>query len=151
TDGKNWEEVIETNGAGNSNQIIEYFETDYEPLTGVSYYRLKQTDFNGDFTYSNIIPVRFEENLDTSGSINLFPSPVAIGETVNVEFKGIYESELLVVLRDIKGREFYSKMVVNIENGKLIGIPIEREIPAGIYLITASSENRIYSQKLIVK
>ena len=29
---------------------------------GVSYYRLKQTDFNGDFTYSNIVPVNFENN-----------------------------------------------------------------------------------------
>jgi hypothetical protein len=27
----------------------------------VSYYRLKQIDFNGDFTYSNIVPVRFND------------------------------------------------------------------------------------------
>jgi len=64
----------------------------------------------------------------------LFPSPVSVGETVNVEFKDIFESELLVVLRDIKGREFYSKMVINIEGGKLIGVPIEATIPTGVYL-----------------
>ena len=57
----------------------------------------------------------------------------------------------MVVLFDIKGREFYSKVVVNIENGKLVSIPIEREIPPGMYLITAAYENQIYSQKLIVK
>ncbi|NQX98097.1 MAG: hypothetical protein HRT73_09495, partial [Flavobacteriales bacterium] len=50
-DAKNWEEIVTTNGAGNSNQTIEYFETDYEPLEGVSYYRLKQTDFNGQYEY----------------------------------------------------------------------------------------------------
>lgn len=149
-DAKNWEEIITTNGAGNSNQINEYFEVDYEPLTGISYYRLKQTDFNGQYEYFNIVPVRFEHN-ETIGNMSLFPNPVNIGGIVQVEFKDILETELLIVLRDIKGREFYSKMFVNIENGKLIGIPIDAKIPAGIYLIIATSENQIYSQKLIIK
>jgi len=151
TDAKNWEEAIITTGGGNSNQILEYFETDYAPLSGVSYYRLKQTDFNGDYTYSNIVPVKYDINNEEDGSINLFPSPVSIGGIVNIEFNNISESELLVVLRDIKGREFYSKVLVNIEDGKLIGVPVNREIPSGIYLITATSENQIYSQKLIIK
>lgn len=30
-------------------------------------------------------------------------------------------------------------MAVNIENGKLVGVPIDVKIPAGVYLITASS------------
>ena len=149
-DAKKWEEVAITGGAGNSNQMVEYFEADYDPIVGVSYYRLQQTDFDGKYTYSNIVPVKYVKD-NSGGIINLFPSPVVAGETVNVEFINIFESELLVVLRDIKGREFYSKVIVNIEGGKLIGVPIEREIPAGIYLITATSENQMYSQKLIIK
>jgi hypothetical protein len=150
-DGKDWEEVLVVNGAGNSNQMIEYYDTDYEPLEGISYYRLKQTDFNGDFSFSNIVPVRFEVNNNTGGSISLFPSPINVGETVNIEFKDIFETELLVVLRDIQGKEFYSKLIVNVEDGKLIGVPIGFDIPAGVYLITATSENQMYSQKLIIK
>ena len=150
TDAKEWEEVLVVAGAGNSNQIITYFDSDYEPLSGISYYRLKQTDFNGEFTYSNIVPVRFEVN-STRGTINLFPSPLSAGETLNVELRDIFELELLVVLRDIQGKEYYSKVIVNIEDGKLIGIPIEDKIPTGIYLVTASSENQMYSQKLIIK
>lgn len=149
-DAKNWEEVIVTIGAGNSNQINEYFETDYEPLGGISYYRLKQTDFDGKYAYSNIVPVKFEVN-SLEGKISLFPSPVEAGGVVNIEFEDIFESELLVVLRDIRGQEFYSMVVVDIEDGRLIGVPIDNEIPDGIYLITASSENQIYSQKLIIK
>jgi Concanavalin A-like lectin/glucanases superfamily/Ig-like domain CHU_C associated len=150
SDAKNWEEIITTNGAGNSNQVLEYFETDLEPLEGVSYYRLKQTNFDGQYEYFSIVPVRFESN-NVTGNMSLFPSPVNAGEAVNVEFKGITETELLVVLRDIRGREFYSKMIVNIENGKLVGVPIDLKIPAGVYLITASSENQIYSKKLVIK
>jgi hypothetical protein len=151
-DAKNWEEILTISGAGNSNQTQDYFEVDYEPLTGLSYYRLKQTDYNGKFEYFNIVPVKFEEEVSSeNGTINLFPSPVRAGETVNIEFKDIYEEELLIVMRDIKGREFYSKMIMNIEDGKLIGVPIDSSIPSGVYLITAASENQLYSQKLIVK
>jgi len=149
-DGNAWEEVLMTLGAGNSNQLIEYYEVDYDPINGISYYRLKQTDFDGKYSYSNIVPVKYELN-SGNGTLNLFPNPVKIGETVSLEFKNIYESDLLVVLRDLQGKEFYSKVIVNIEEGKLIGIPIDVEIPAGIYLVTASSENQMYSQKLIIK
>ncbi|PCI95791.1 MAG: hypothetical protein COB15_11770 [Flavobacteriales bacterium] len=149
-DAKNWEEVLVVAGAGNSNQTITYFDSDYEPLTGISYYRLKQTDFNGEFTYSNIVPVKFIKDA-VDGNINLFPSPVQVGETVNVMFENIFESELLVVLRDIQGKEYYSKIIVEVEDGKLIGIPIDMVIPPGIYLVTATSENLIYSQRLIVR
>ena len=151
-DGREWSEVIVTGGAGNSSVMIEYFETDFNPLQGVSYYRLKQTDFNGEFSYSNVVPVRFEAaEADFRGTLNLFPNPVKVGEIVKVEFKNIFESELLVVLRDIKGRDYYSKIVIDIEDGALIGIPIDQSIPPGIYLITASSENQMYSQRLIIK
>jgi len=149
-DAKNWEKVLTVKGAGNSNQVIEYFDVDYNPYIEISYYRLKQTDFNGAYSYSNIVPVKFEE-INTEGNINLFPSPANVGETVHLVFKNIFESELLVVLRDLKGSEFYSKVIVNIEVGKLIGVPIDTNIPSGVYLITATSENQMYSQKLIIK
>jgi hypothetical protein len=150
-DAKEWEEVLFVSGAGNSNQTINYFDSDYEPLTDISYYRLKQTDFNGQSSYSNIVPVKFIKDYVAGGNINLFPNPVRGGEIVNVEFLNIFEEEFLVVLRDIKGREFYSKMAINIEDGKLIGVPIDMEIPTGVYLITATSEDQMYSQRLIVK
>jgi hypothetical protein len=150
-DAKKWESIIITYGAGNSNQLIEYFESDYEPLEGISYYRLKQTDFDGKYSYSNIVPVKYHTDDTGEGTISLFPSPIRPGEVLNIEFEDIFESELLVVLRDIQGKEFFSKVVINIEDGKLIGVPIETTIPKGVYLITATSENQMYSQKLIIR
>lgn len=147
--GIDWEEVLTANGAGNSNQAIEYFETDYEPLKGISYYRLKQTDFDGQYSYSNIVPVKFVEN--NKSNINLYPNPVNAGETINIEFSNISEKELLVVLRDMQGREFASKLAVNVEEGKLIGISLDSSIPKGVYLVVASSENQMYSQRLIIR
>jgi hypothetical protein len=48
-------EPIETfDGSGNSTQMITYSMLDTRPLLGENYYRLKQIDYNGDFTYSEI-------------------------------------------------------------------------------------------------
>ncbi|MFM7023164.1 MAG: hypothetical protein ACKOXB_09315 [Flavobacteriales bacterium] len=53
-DSKNWEEVAIVSGAGNSNTIINY-ESFAENTSGrYAYYRLKQTDFDGQYAYSKI-------------------------------------------------------------------------------------------------
>jgi hypothetical protein len=67
-----WEEVNRIKGAGNSNTNLQYDDIDKNPLNGVSYYRLKQTDFNGDFSYSDIVTVAFS----TSDIITIYPNPV---------------------------------------------------------------------------
>ncbi len=72
-DGYYWNDILEVEGAGNSTVIIEYEDTDYEPLLGLSYYRLRQVDFDGEFTYSSIEVVNFEN--ETKNSIIAYPNP----------------------------------------------------------------------------
>ena len=57
--GSVWEVVSTLKGSGNSNQELSYSLYDYLPYQGDSYYRLKQTDFDGNFTYSSIQIVSF--------------------------------------------------------------------------------------------
>ncbi len=52
-----FEERTIIQGAGNSNEKIDYSFVDDSPLPGKSYYRLKQTDFDGTFTYSKVVGV----------------------------------------------------------------------------------------------
>jgi hypothetical protein len=66
TDGVTFSKVLEMPGAGNSNTIRSYKAVDESPAMGVSYYRLKQTDFNGDFTYSEWVVVNFTGNEEIS-------------------------------------------------------------------------------------
>lgn len=71
-DGENWEVINEQDGAGISVGMIYYSFVDELRFPDVCYYRLKQTDFNGDFTYSSIIS---SISCFTFSEIELFPNP----------------------------------------------------------------------------
>lgn len=70
-DGVHFEKVMDVKGAGTSSENIIYREYDKHPFDGVSYYRLKQTDFNGSFSYSRIISVDFRFR-----DLTIQPNPV---------------------------------------------------------------------------
>lgn len=58
------EEIARVEGAGYSNIIRNYQTLDEKPLDGISYYRLKQIDFDGQFSYSEWTPVNFSQVAD---------------------------------------------------------------------------------------
>jgi hypothetical protein len=49
-------------GAGFSNREISYTYTDEKPYSGVSYYRLKQVDFDGSISYSDWQAINIQEH-----------------------------------------------------------------------------------------
>jgi hypothetical protein len=110
TDGVHFEEVVKQDGAGNSNGIRNYDAVDANPYLGVSYYRLKQTDFNGDFTYSDMVPVNFlgENRIAlnsifadrANGTLNIRCSNPASAE-IKIE---IFDANGRLVIRSIEGK-----------------------------------------------
>lgn len=62
-DNNNFDKVKTIEGAGNSTNVNNYATVDDNPMTGISYYRLKQTDFDGKFTYSKSISVVLDNPL----------------------------------------------------------------------------------------
>lgn len=151
-DGFAFEGIITTKGAGNSTSAITYDKIDYSPLSGLSYYRLKQTDFDGKFSYSQIVPIEYTE---TVRDFTLYPNPVIRNGSDNITFQLeglVKDSSVLLVLRDVLGKEFYSKIILtdNIGNIKL-AIESSEPIPAGIYIISATSNNQLMSKKVIIQ
>ncbi len=59
-DGINFISIGTKEGAGNSNVILEYSIIDNTPIRGVAYYRLKQQDYDGVYTYSNLIATQIK-------------------------------------------------------------------------------------------
>lgn len=70
---EDWEISSEVKGAGNSNRPLSYSNIDAYPFNGNSYYRLKQTDFDGTYSYSQIISISFQNQI--AESANIYPNP----------------------------------------------------------------------------
>ena len=148
-DGRNFHVIAKIDGAGNSSMHIEYFELDQEPIEGISYYRLSQTDYDGKTEKFGIVPVKCLK--PSESAISLFPNPVSADDgEVNLLLEGFQGEEVLVMLRDITGKEFYSKLKLVQSGNNLEAIPIDMDVPSGTYLVIASSNNSIYSKMLIV-
>lgn len=80
TDGAEWKDVKTVKGAGNSTSTINYEAYDDEPVAGNMYYRLKQTDFDGQKSYSDVQLVKY---ISLTKGVSLYPVPNA-GNTVNI-------------------------------------------------------------------
>lgn len=90
-DGPTWEEVIRIDGAGNSNNPLNYTAYDESPYLGTTFYRLKQTDYDGQFSYSEIESVTIDEIDDLP--IYVFPNPTIGKITIlgsKLEFEDIH-------------------------------------------------------------
>ncbi len=72
-DASEWVEVLQSPGAGSSSERIDYTGIDTDPYYGLSYYRLKQTDFDGSHSYSYTIPVTLGNQ--NGEKLSLYPNP----------------------------------------------------------------------------
>lgn len=100
TDGVTFVELGRVDGAGNSTQLLNYYFNDLNPYEGTNYYRLKQTDFNGHFTHSQMIALDFRRgNMSVN---NIRPNPTN-GE-VNFDFASPEETEIHIIITDVTGR-----------------------------------------------
>ena len=69
-----WEEIGFVEGKGTTTEIQNYSFTDQNVVSGTYNYRLKQFDFDGSFTYSNLIEVEFTLPVEFTLEQN-YPNP----------------------------------------------------------------------------
>ncbi len=139
--GIQWQEIARMNGAGNSNQLLSYSYIDSNPITGASYYRLKQIDADERYSWSAVRLVHM--NPPANSKLAIYPNPAT--DYVAVEgMQGIIPG---IIVYDAMGRNMsqYIKITV-IDNIRLV---VEVSIlPQGIYIIkTKVGSAKFYKQR----
>ena len=152
-DGVNFEIIDRIKGQGNSNTLTNYSYSDNNPLHGISYYRLRQTDFDGKNSTSEIVYVDISKMASLPISMEIYPNPLSQNENINIKISEYEpETEVLVVVRNLLGQELYSKVVMTDFSGNSItAIDLENRLPAGTYLIIGTSLNQTFNKYLIIK
>lgn len=138
--GVDFEEVSHVNGANNSLDIKRYDAIDENPYSGVSYYRLKQTDYSKKFKYFDMVSV---ENLNTESYLtNIHPNPAA--NDISFDFQSFDENELNIDIIDITGRSVISDHKHINSGTNSIKLSLEG-LQNGIYFLKVISPTTGYS------
>jgi len=146
-DGITFTKLIDVKGADNTNTYKNYTATDRQPYSGISYYRLKQTDYNNNSKYFNVVSV----NYNVLQTITIYPNPLEGTACLHVEISGYQNQEVVIVLKDMQGREFLSKVLSVTENNQVFIIYETKDLAPGTYIISASSFDKIYNYKFIIQ
>jgi len=147
-DGINTTVVGIIKGNGTTTEKNTYTFVDTEPTSEVTYYRLKQTDFDGKFEYFDMKSVSC--NVDNFTGVNVYPNP-NMGYKFNLAVNTFLGSEMLVVITDVNGREYYSKVLISeFDGNNVFVIGLDKKLNHGVYIITATSNNVVYNKRLIV-
>lgn len=84
--GEKFKKIGIVNGAGNSNRLINYSLLDEEVENTINYYRLKQVDFNGSYTISNLISIDNTYQISTRKVISVTN---LLGQQISENYSGL--------------------------------------------------------------
>jgi hypothetical protein len=144
SDGENFEPILTVKGAGNSSTDRSYEATDPDPLSGTSYYRLRQTDYDGKSTVSNIEAVKFTE---TISGLNIFPNPFE--NQFQVDFNSSNDMNGEINLTDIGGKLIRHESISISKGTVQYSFQFDNDLPAGIYYLTLIQGEQKISKKIV--
>ena len=142
TNGIDFEEIIRQQGAGDSEQARNYLVHDENPATGFNYYRLKQVDFDGSYSYSQIRTVEVNNDF----TVATFPNPVA--NQLNISLSNFEERAIDYQIFHVSGLLIH-RGSADVNDG-LVVVSLDNisSLKPGPYMIRISNTNKgdLYGQ-----
>lgn len=139
-DGVMFEAIGSVEGAGNSQSTNHYSFLDEQPLGGTSYYRLKQVDTDGTFTYG---PVAAVVRSNSIADLKIWPNPVER----ELHFTASGDAEA-IRLHDAAGRLIEEQHVVGYSG--VITMDLDG-VPSGVLILTVTMQDGSATQQRILK
>ena len=146
--GKDFNAIGFTAGAGNSNELQHYKYDDKNVEAGVRYYyRLEQVDFDGAKETTKIVSAALAEKGNIKW-MQLLPNPAEQASSVVVNTS--LENDATISITDVKGMLAYQKTTrlyrgINNFDLDLSGYA------SGIYIVTVNTAAETFSRQLVVK
>ncbi|HXA01777.1 MAG TPA: T9SS type A sorting domain-containing protein [Cytophagaceae bacterium] len=135
-DGISFQIIANIAGAGNSSVEKKYFYIDNAPCSNISYYRLKQYDYDGLSTTSNIISVSSEPE----NSISVFPNPAK--ENLHIKFNSSDNTDVRIDIYNANGKLCYSSEKHSANEDIIISLS---DLSPAIYFVKVQGLNNTFS------
>ncbi len=140
TDGRNFEALGKVSGQGTTLERTSYDFLHENVFPGMHYYRLMQTDYDGGFSYSDVVSVKTGKGL----SFNLYPTLIQGGQQLNLIVEG--EQSVSVEVMDGTGR-LLNVLEFN-GTGEVFNIPSDG-MTEGVNFIRISTATESLTQRVV--
>ena len=127
--------------------MLNYQYIDDFPLNGTNYYRLRQVDFDGSFSFSAIQSIEHEitEALD----LKLYPNPIRANDPLKLEIAGLGKEDGLLIIFTTQGEPVFQQTINPEQRSLSLRLP---RLSSGIYLIRMQNkENKAVTKRLVVR
>lgn len=145
-DGATFKAIGFVKGNVNSGSVKNYRFTDdraLELFAGASvYYRLKQVDLDGNYSYSNIALLSIEEGSD----ISLYPNP--FNSSTGVYVNALENANVTIEVKDLMGRSIASTTSSVVKGGQYLTIEALSTVADGMYLVQVELNGELKSFKV---
>ena len=150
SDAQTWTTIDQIASAGTTTQTTDYQMIDPAPLTGWSYYRLRQVDFDGTTTYSEIRAEAGQGDINQNTQyidVSVYPNPVH--DVLNVRFNKLPKkvNAATVNILSIDGQVVHS-FQAGVQSYQVLDIEYVQQLTPAVYLLSIELSN---SQKIIQK
>ena len=144
-DSDSFDIVAIVKGAGTSQEAKDYVFIDRSPFSGISYYRLKQTDFDGKWSYSDIVSVSLQSSF---GDVAVLPNPVK-GNSI-LSFGSAKAVSVIVSIKDITGKTILEKNHISSPGKNTVNLDTEN-FNHGMYFLILNNGTELNTIKFIVE
>ncbi|MBX2932142.1 MAG: T9SS type A sorting domain-containing protein [Chitinophagaceae bacterium] len=135
--------TVDSVKAKNMQNINSYTALDKMPYAKITYYRLKQVDVDGKYTYSTIVAVRMSNNHYT---FNIYPNPVH--DVAMAEITSATATNSNIIITDIAGR-IIKQQPVKLQRGTQKVILNLSNVQQGNYQATIYLNGEFISRKIM--
>ncbi|REJ81296.1 MAG: T9SS C-terminal target domain-containing protein [Bacteroidetes bacterium] len=128
--------IVNGFGAGTSTTVRNYGLTDKEQCTGITYYRLKQVDINGEFSFSDVVAVNCKKTWD---DIKLYPNPAS--NSVSITFYETSQEIITIQIVDYTGRIVKEEIHEAIRGYNTLNVSINN-LSSGLYYVRIKDKGK---------
>jgi hypothetical protein len=149
TNGNTFDAIGKVSGDGTTNQQKKYYFTDADPEEGLSFYRLRQTDFNGASETFNPVAVHVIPDVETAEISKAWPNPFTTDFAI--EFSSTASSEVKISLLDINGTLVFSDSFLSKEGTNTYSFEQLNDLKPGTYIIQISQGEKVMATSKVIK
>jgi hypothetical protein len=146
-DGRNFEKIGIVRGSGNTTTRRDYDFLDESPLDGESYYRMRQTDYDGKFEVFDPKRVEFKKAALDDSKLTVWPNPFE--DRFELEMESELSGLVTISIIGVDGRTIYTDKVEMNSFGLKWSFTDGNNLLTGTYILRVQLNDEILSRKLI--